>query len=151
MDIFVKMSEIVIGKEEQVLRTVVGSCIALCLWDKKVHIGGMVHIMLPHCNGDYTASEGKYADRAVNALITRLIRKGAKIENLIATCVGGASMFQKKKTSILTIGECNLKVVKDQLIHHEISIVTESIGGTMGKKVVFHCFDGRVIILTLSR
>ena len=90
---FIKMSEIYVAKAPCVIKTVVGSCIALCIWDQESKIGGMAHIMMPHHNGDLSAPKGKYADTAVDELINKMEKQGAVLKHMIATCIGGAAMF----------------------------------------------------------
>ena len=151
MEQFVRMSEISIDKKPAVLKTVVGSCIALCLWDSKHHIGGMVHIVLPRRNGDVKSPDGKYADTGVKALYNQMVRNGASTCNMHAICVGGASMFLQSGKNGSSIGSRNIKAVKGALSELGVEITTEAVGGVMGRKVSLNCKDGTVAITTLQQ
>ena len=59
---FIQIAEMKVIQGPGVLKTVVGSCIALCIWDKVKKMGGMVHIMMPRSKNKPPLSEGKYAD-----------------------------------------------------------------------------------------
>jgi chemotaxis protein CheD len=151
MDHFLKMSQILVAADPAELKTVVGSCIALCLWDRKMRIGGMAHIVLPERNGDKNADEGKYADTAVTCLVSRMVERGADVRNFIAACAGGASMFHRSRISTCTVGMKNARSVRIQLEKLFIPIVAEDVGGYSGRKVAFHCSDGRLEVTVLNR
>jgi chemotaxis protein CheD len=151
MEKFVKMSEIYVTKSPCLIKTVVGSCIALCIWDSRWRIGGMGHIMLPQSNGDSEAPLGKYADTAVKTLISNMIKEGGSITNMQAACIGGASMFQSNQHIFESIGKKNYRTVKKELKDFGIPIVTEAVGGTSGRRVEMNCSSGTITISTLLR
>ena len=151
MDQFIRMSEIALAEAPVVLKTVVGSCIALCLWDPGIKLGGMAHIMLPQRNGDANAPEGKYADTAVKALIRDMKKSGANTARIQAMFAGGASMFLRSKNGGFSVGDRNIDAVRELLEEHKISLSTESVGGTTGRKVMMDCSNGAVTILTLQQ
>ena len=151
MERFIKMNEIYVTKDPYLIRTVVGSCIALCLWDSYHRIGGMGHIMLPQSNGDSVALPGKYADTAVKTLISIMKGKGGVISNMQASCVGGASMFQNHHPKYESVGRRNYQRVKNELAHFGIPIVTEAVGGTSGRKVEMNCATGAITISMLLK
>jgi chemotaxis protein CheD len=149
MEYYLRIAEMAAGNREDSMKTVVGSCIGLCLWDQKLRIGGMVHIMMPEKERDIDAPLGKYADTAVPALIELITEKGAVLKNVIAKLAGGASMFGtpfRPKDSYSSIGEKNHKAVRKQLEAHGIKIVYEDIGGFSGRNLVFRCSTGEIEI-----
>ena len=70
------------------ISTVLGSCVALCLWDSVAKIGGMNHYMLPFWNGEGLATP-KYGNIAIEKLLSRMLRLGCRKENLVAKIFGG--------------------------------------------------------------
>jgi chemotaxis protein CheD len=151
MDYFLKMSQILVAADSVELKTVVGSCIALCLWDRTTKIGGMAHIVLPERNGDKNANEGRYADTAVSCLVSRMVERGADARNFVAASVGGASMFNHSRISTCSVGTKNALSVRMQLEKLKIPIMTEDVGGFSGRKVTFRCSDGKLEVTVLNR
>lgn len=151
MERFIKMNELYVTKAACLIRTVVGSCIALCLWDGHCQIAGMGHIMLPRSNGDPAVLPGKYADTAVKALVSMMVEKGGTVSNMQASCVGGASMFQNHYPKCESVGKKNYSIVKKELLDFGIPIVTEAVGGTSGRKVELDCITGAVTISMLLK
>ncbi len=148
---YIRIAEIKIVEKPDSLKTVVGSCIALCLWDRKQKIGGMAHIMMPKNPGKSSIDAGKYADTAVSLIINYMEKKKSNINDLIAKLIGGASMFQDlDKKSSFNIGNNNYEAVKLQLKKYKIPIKFEEIGGTTGRNVTFDISDGKVNIKTFQ-
>ncbi len=143
MDHYIKIGEMVTGENTDIIRTVVGSCISLCIWDELNSRGGMVHIMLPLHDPRKEEDLGKYADTAVPSLISLLQKKGSMEGDLVAKIAGGASMFGD---TLLKIGERNTIVVKKKLNEHGIPIRFEDVGGCLGRNVVFSCQTGEIVV-----
>ncbi|MBN2414476.1 chemotaxis protein CheD [bacterium] len=153
MDQFIKIAEIGVLESPGTLKTVVGSCIALCIWDRYKKIGGMVHIMMPKKTGHTDSDgEGKYADTAVQALFARMSEMGCNREDLIASLIGGASLFGSRLSNggRKPIGIENFEAVKKELGMFRLSIHREDIGGDTGRRVVFDCDTGEIEITNLS-
>ena len=152
MEYYLKIAEIKIAKKPDTLKTVVGSCIALCLWDKITLTGGMVHIMMPKSNGNDITNNGKYADVAVGFLLNEMIKNGCKHENLVARIAGGAAMFdyQGDDNKDSKIGDKNSETVKKYLKNFNIKIKSEDTGGILGRRVAFNPATGEVIAKTLA-
>ncbi len=144
--VHVKIGELAVSKDLP-LTTIVGSCIACCIYDDKSKIAGMAHIMLPTKNRKDNSdsnnntrddTKAKYADTGIKNLIDELIKQGANINNLKAKIVGGARVFtHESDEDIFNIGERNAEKVKEVLKSYRISIVAEDIGGRGGRNVTF--------------
>jgi chemotaxis protein CheD len=151
MEHFLQIAELRVAPSPAVLRTVVGSCIALCLFDRTRTIGGMVHILMPVHDGDGNGAPGRYADTAVPALVREMEKAGCAVPFLEAALFGGAAMFAFGANGIRTIGLRNAGVVKDRLAEFAIPVRREEVGGTSGRRVVFHCATGRLDVSVLNK
>ncbi len=139
---FLYPSSLFASKEPYVVKTILGSCVAVCLWDSKLHIGGINHYMLPHWNGNDLASP-KYGNIAIDKLIDRLIYHGSQIENLQAKIFGGGDMMQASNAQTL-IGERNIRIARIMLEERNIPIIASSTGGKRGRKIIFFTDTGEV-------
>lgn len=129
-----------------VLRTILGSCVGICIYDRVKKIGGMAHILLPQ-NQKGTLNPEKYADTAIPLLVKQLMQGGAKKENLSAKIAGGASMFKfGSNISLGQIGDRNVEQTKVELQKLGIPILVEDIGGNLGRVLDFFLEDGRLKI-----
>jgi chemotaxis protein CheD len=131
------------GANPAVLRTILGSCIGICIYDKEKKTGGLAHILLPECTS--SDKPEKYADTAIPLLINILIKAGCKKENMSAKISGGASMFKfNSNISLSQIGEKNIEMTIKQLEENHIPIMAVDVGGNSGRVIDFHLEDGRL-------
>jgi chemotaxis protein CheD len=115
----------------------IGSCVAVCLRDNMIKMGGLAHIMLPS-NNEGGHKPGKYADTAINGLIELMESQGASRSRMAAKLVGGASMFASpRKLQKPSIGESNIAAVTIILKERGIPIAAQDIGGGCGRSLVF--------------
>lgn len=116
-----------------------GSCIGIVLYSATQDVCGMVHIMLPSSKEiKNNSNRAKFADTGIEDLIKLLDQKGVKKGSLVAKIAGGATMFVFSGSSDLgSIGERNIKSVKEVLADFAIPIVAEDVGADYGRTIIF--------------
>lgn len=130
--------------EECVITTVLGSCIAVCLWDPVKRVGGMNHYKLPLWNGDGLPSP-KFGNIAIEKLLENVLDLGGRKENLKAKVFGGAAVIQSA-SGLLNVGERNIQAAKQILGDLGIPVVAADVGGEHSRKVVFNTKEGTVLM-----
>ncbi|MCQ2975687.1 MAG: chemotaxis protein CheD [Bacteroidales bacterium] len=123
--------------------TILGSCVAVCLWDRYLGIGGINHYMLPTWNGMELASP-KYGNIAIERLLERMEQLGAQKKNLVAKVFGGGEVISVT-SSIMHIGERNILVAEQMLNELGIHIMSRSTGGNSGRKIIYNTHTGEVL------
>ncbi len=137
------VSQLGVAAPPAVLRTILGSCVGVCIYDRMKKHGGMAHILLPSNPGD--GNPEKYADSAIPRLVERMIKDGCKKEFMSAKLAGGASMFKfNSSLSLGQIGERNAEECKKVLGKYGIPVVAEDIGGSAGRVIDFFVDDGHL-------
>lgn len=131
--IFVFPGNLVITKTPSQLTTILGSCVAVCLWDTKLQYGGMNHFMLPLWNGDGLASP-KYGNIAIDKLVNKMQWSGSSIENLEAKIFGGGNVLNSVN-SLYNIGERNIEIAFSMIEEYGIRVTNSSTGGKRGRKI----------------
>lgn len=134
------------NKEGYIVDTILGSCVAVCLFDTKLHIGGINHFMLPLWNGEGLASP-KYGNVATEKLISKMVQMGSNPNNLVAKVFGGANQMN----STMDIGDRNIDIAKEILQKHNIPIVAENTGGNIGRKMKYQTNTGKVMMKFLKK
>ncbi|MEM1380486.1 MAG: chemotaxis protein CheD [Pseudomonadota bacterium] len=134
--VYVAQGKIEISASPQVyFSTVLGSCVAACLWDNEAAVGGMNHLLLPP--DDTTASgEGVHL---MELLINGLLKRGAEKHRLRAKLFGGARMID----NLSDIGARNAAFARNFFQFERIDVVSSSLGGDHGRRVKFWPTDGR--------
>ena len=128
--------------EPKILVTVLGSCVAVCLWDKVRGAGGMIHFVLPvDLNGERSA---RYGDVAIDELEAGLSRLGCRVADLQAKVFGGAAVLPFAGGQ--TVGSNNVQLAVGRMRRDHIRITAQRTGGTSGQQVRFHTGTGDAFV-----
>lgn len=136
-------------REDMVLVTVLGSCVAACIHDRTAGIGGMNHFMLPD-DGEQPAAASdsmRYGAYAMEVLINELIKMGGRRERFEAKVFGGAAVLAGMTT--INIGDRNSEFVRRYLGLEKIRIVAEDLQGVHPRKVAFMPDTGQAMVKKL--
>jgi chemotaxis protein CheD len=127
------------------IRTLLGSCAGVVLFDRVARLGGVAHIVLPDSRGA-ADHPGKFADTAIPAMIGELERKLGRAANgrLTAKVVGGASMFQTGASQ--NIGRLNQDAVEAVLAGLGIPVIARDVGGGAGRRLTLDTASGIVTV-----
>ena len=145
------MGDVGFGKDDEVLVTLaLGSCVALVIYDPKMKVGGLAHVMQPNSRSGEAGKPGKYADTAVPYMLRNLVNMGSSRERLVAKIAGGATMFPYADVSE-SIGKKNVDAVKDMLNRYGIRLIAEDTLGNVGRSVKFYVSNGKMLIKTKEK
>ena len=134
-------------KASGTIRTVVGSCVAVCLWDKNLKYGGMNHFLRPMAEIPDQATP-LYGNVATLALLQMMAEAGCRPEDLVAQVLGGASPDGDDGHGI---GHENVAIARSVLRRKGVGIQSEDIGGHMGRKVAFDTSTGQLVTLKVHK
>jgi chemotaxis protein CheD len=119
--------------------TVLGSCIAVCMFDSHAKVGGMNHFLLPGST-DLNSKDMRYGVNSMELLINGVLKLGADRSNLQCKIFGGGEM----RKSFTNIGVSNQKFTREFLKAEGFPCVAENLGGTLARKLQFSPCDGKV-------
>ncbi len=138
--------EYFVSDKKIIIMTVLGSCIAACLWDSRMQVGGMNHFMLPE--GDAADVSGRYGSYAMELLINEMLKMGARRETMQAKIFGGGQVMRNFTT--MNVGERNTQFVINYLRTERIPIVSEDVLDIYPRKVVFFPVTGKAMVKRLA-
>lgn len=143
--------EYYVTAEDMVLVTVLGSCVAACLRDRVLGIGGMNHFLLPESARDadgFLSSSARYGSYAMELLINQLIKLGARRDRLEAKVFGGGNVL--RGFSANSVGERNAAFVLAFLRTERIPVVAQDLVGVYPRKVYYFPREGKVMVKKLK-
>ncbi len=149
----VGIGELKVSKDAQAVITTrgLGSCVAVCLYDKTAKVAGMAHIMLPQDNGKESALTARYADSGVPRLLDAMVKQGANPHNMIVKIAGGARMFNMPGgNSLLEIGERNVEAVRAVLKELKLNLVAADTGKDYGRTVELSVATGELFVKAIG-
>jgi chemotaxis protein CheD len=136
--------EYFVSKDDVLVMTVLGSCIAACIYDGTARVGGMNHFMLPE--GD--DGSGRYGSYAMELLINEMMKMGARRETMQAKVFGGGAVMAGFTT--MNVGERNTKFVLDYLATERIPVVSQDVMDIHPRKVCFFPVNGKALVKRLA-
>ena len=138
--------EYFVANEEMVIMTVLGSCIAACIWDSRVRVGGMNHFMLP--DGEGVDGFGRYGSYAMELLLNEMFKMGARRETMQAKVFGGGAVMAGFTT--MNVGERNTQFVMSYLAEEHIPVVSKDVLDIHPRKVCFFPVTGKAMVKRLA-
>jgi chemotaxis protein CheD len=146
--------EYYVTKYDEIITTVLGSCISACIHDLSAGVGGMNHFMLPISkSGGWKGADNplteanRYGNFAMEHMINELLKQGATRENLEVKIFGGGQIISK----LTQIGEKNIEFIHLYIQNERLRLASEDVGGVLARKVVYYPTTGRVRVKKLKQ
>jgi chemotaxis protein CheD len=146
----VHIGEFHASKEPVVIETLLGSCVAVCLYDPLSRIGGLNHILLPgRADMKHFDTASRYGINAMELLINRVMELGGMRRNLVAKVFGGANVMPTVFRED-GMGSRNAKFVLEFLYNEAITVLSQDLGGHDTRRIYFHTDTGDVFLKRTS-
>lgn len=148
---FERHQRVIIGPGEQyvsnvpvTITTLLGSCVAVCLYDPVNHVMGMNHFLLSsnqvvNHGPIFLTEAGRYGIHAMELLINEMLKLGARRTCLKAKAFGGGNVLKDLRSiqNNMSVGDANVEFVREFLECEQIPLVAESLGGEDGRVIHF--------------
>jgi chemotaxis protein CheD len=137
-----------VSDEPLALVTLLGSCVAACVYDPLLGVGGMNQYMLPDGGNGSRVADGsaRYGAHAMELLINDLLKRGARRARLQAKAFGGGNVLRGMQDPI---GSRNARFVLDYLAAERIPLLAQDLGDIHPRKVAFFPQTGRALVRRL--
>lgn len=148
-DIYVQPGELHLVRGPAILRTVLGSCVGVTFWNRRLEIGLLCHPMLPRCplegSGMSLAALRRYVDAAIREAARKLDGLGAARRDTEVKVFGGADVLQVEHTDARpTVGRLNADRALEILAEENYSVIAQRLGGRRGVHIDFLTTNGEV-------
>jgi chemotaxis protein CheD len=133
-------------RPNEIITTVLGSCVAACIRDPIMSVGGMNHFMLPEApSGHPDGASARYGGYAIERLINEILKHGGRRNELELKIFGGGRIIE----GLSDIGESNISFVRNYADAEGIAIVAEDVGARFARRVRYHAHSGHVAVKRL--
>ncbi len=136
--VYLYPGELWAGAEPSTVSTIVGSCVAVFLWDARRRQAGMNHYLLPRAED----ASPRFGNVAIRLLLARLAALGSEPESRVAKVFGGAQVLGRATGDANHLGRQNVDVAFELLGQARIPVLAADVGGARGRRVVVHSDDG---------
>ena len=144
-----------IGASGELLGTLLGSCVAACIRDARLRIGGMNHFMLPSHQGEGSAAAftgsawpaTRFGDIAMDALVQAILQRGGRSSDLEVKLVGGGKVLD----ALSDVGARNIRFARAYVQSSGLRLLGEDLGDRYPRKVLYDPASGAVRVKRLPR
>jgi chemotaxis protein CheD len=150
--VYLKPGEFYIGEKPAKVVTVLGSCVSVTLFNKKLHIGAICHAALPLCRKKegcrkYCDDTFKYTDCSIKFMLKKFRDFGVAENEIEVKIFGGADTLASRSEN--TIGTMNVRIALDTIREKNLHIIAADVGDSFGRKLIFHTDTGDVFLKRL--
>jgi chemotaxis protein CheD len=135
---------------DEMLVTILGSCVSACIRDPFANVGGMNHFMLPESGGsgwDTASASMRYGNVAMERLINDILSRGGLRQRLEIKVFGGGNVMK----GTANIGHRNAEFVESYLQAENLPIVAHHLRGHLPRRLHYFPGTGKVMLLELQR
>lgn len=135
----------VTNHEDEMISTVLGSCVAACVRDPELKVGGMNHFMLPEGDSEMDGLAARYGAYAMEHLINDVIKMGGIRSRLEVKLFGGGKIMR----GLSDVGGKNISFVRKFLATEGLAVVAEDLGLEFSRKINYFPCSGKVMVKRL--
>ena len=151
--IYLKMGEIAFVDQPSTITTILGSCVAVTLFDRRRGYGAMCHGVMPSCKSSARCSgrcprHGHYVECSVLAMVRRFGSSGVPKADIEARVFGGAELFAlpSRLRGLFSVGTRNVVAATSTLTRNGIAVSSQTVGGSTGCRIYFNTMSGAVSV-----
>jgi len=143
--------EFYVTRDNELVSTVLGSCVSACIRDVSLGVGGMNHFMLPadRSAADVNGESARYGNYAMEMLINAILRAGGLKKNLEVKLFGGGRVLASMTK--IDVGDQNITFIKSYVAIEGLSVVSADLGDIYPRKVIYFPQTGRVLMKKLRK
>jgi len=141
---FLRPGEFYTDLAPAVAETLVGSCIAVCLYNFKQGFGAMNHFLMDRPKNPADVDIGRYGGTSTRHIVDAMVAIDPEPTHYRASVIGGAAVL-KTAHADGHIGSANVEAALEVLRESHIRIVGQEVGGTRGRRIRFNTQTGEII------
>lgn len=156
-NVYIHPGEACFSSKPIVVSTVLGSCLSIVMFSKKIKYAGFSHCMLPNCrecnlNCDKCNERFRYVDCTIEFMIKKFQKMQIQTKDIEVKIFGGADVLKttSNEKRISTVGRQNIEMAINTFAKFNMPIATSDVGGTNGRKIFFLTETGEIYLNRLK-
>jgi chemotaxis protein CheD len=145
---YLQPGQLMVAVQPRRIVTILGSCVAVCLYDPRLRVGGSSHHLLPYWAGDGHRS-ARFGNVAVERLVEEMAHAGCRRTDLVAKVFGGACVLDAFQETSRHLGAKNVDAALLALGAAGVAVVAQDTGGRRGRRLVFDSASGEALLRLL--
>jgi chemotaxis protein CheD len=155
--LYLKPGEWFFGRERGLIKTILGSCIAVTMFHRNTRLAAICHALMPACEKKggctgYCESHSRYADCIIRRMTEIFFHRGIKAGDIELKLFGGADSFSVDSggKSPLSVGARNFEQARKSIEKEGLRLSGSDVGGSEGRKLFFDTHTGEVLLKRMN-
>lgn len=147
-EVTIYIGDVYAGGQPTLVKTLLGSCIAVCLWDPDTGVGGMNHFMLPRAVAKHAEESSRFGIHAMDLLIGAIMKAGGERRRLRAKVFGGGHVLGIAESED-SVPRQNIRFIREFMRLEGLTVEASDLGGHSARQVHFETHSGRARVRRL--
>jgi chemotaxis protein CheD len=148
MNIFL---ELYISEKPAIVSTILGSCVSVTIYNKRLMVGGICHALLPGKRTSNGAENLRYVDSAISYMLHRFEMTGVNRDKMEVKLFGGADVLEHMDGHRKSVGQQNRETALEIIRNERLNLCVSDVGGNLGRKIYFYTDTGRILLQRIKR
>jgi chemotaxis protein CheD len=148
--VFLKPGDLYISDIPTMVSTILGSCIAVTVFNKRLKTGGICHAMLPKSPYAEEHRAFRYVDSSILYMLSKFEMMGIRKDEMEIKLLGGADVIDRMNEDTASIGQKNIEIALEIIRDEDLQLTISDVGGKMGRKVHFYTHTGKVLLKRIN-
>lgn len=151
MNIFLKPGEIFISREPAIVSTILGSCVAITIFNERLKVGGICHALLPGSRSLQDADYYRYVDGSIAYMLKKLEAIGIQKHEMEIKLLGGADVLDIVDVKRPSVGQQNIEKALEIMNTEKLTLTLSDVGGKTGRNIRFYTHTGMVLLKRIKK
>ncbi|MBA4390321.1 MAG: chemotaxis protein CheD [Syntrophus sp. (in: bacteria)] len=149
--VFLKPGEVFISREPAVVSTILGSCVAITIFNERLKVGGICHALLPGSPSLQGADYCRYVDSSITYMLKKLEAMGIQRHEMEIKLLGGADVLNIMDVTRPSVGQQNIEKALEIMNTEKLALTLSDVGGKTGRNIRFYTHTGTVLLKRIQR
>ena len=147
---YLKPGDLYHGERPATVSTILGSCVAVTLFDPGTGVGSICHAMLPRNPSLRGGETFRYVDSSIFSMMERFRALGIRKNEMEVKLFGGADVLEYHGESGLSVGRQNIEIALEVIAEVGLRLIVSDVGGKVGRKLRFYTHTGEVLLKRMA-
>jgi chemotaxis protein CheD len=146
--VYLRPGELYVADRPTVVTTILGSCVSVTMFSHRLRLGAICHALLPEGPAE---DAFRFVDGSILHMLQSFTHLGISRFHLEIKMFGGADLLPYQESRFITVGRRNVEIAREVLKAEGLTLKAEDVGGSLGRKIIFHTHTGEVWLKRLKR
>jgi chemotaxis protein CheD len=148
--VYLKPGDLCHAESPTVVSTILGSCVAVIMFNPGRKVGSICHAMLPRNPSSHRGEAFRYVDSSILYMVERFRALGVRTNEMEVKLFGGADVLEHRGENGASVGRQNIEIALETIGEVGLRLIVSDVGGKVGRKLCFYTHTGEVLLKRMA-